>query len=174
MALGKTGISSWFHNQVTALEILSTQLVSLEQRSHVIYHLYRYSPYGRIGSDDLSGFRNHVCWVQYCRITYFCFRWCRSYNDLNGKLGWGIFLMGVSCFITNGLAVKFGKRPVFISGNLALSISSVWTSQMNSFNGLPVVWMYWNVAIRSSCHSYGKRVRSMTVRLPFYKAIMSR
>src|SRR5579859_6533188 len=42
----------------------------------------------------------------------------------------------ISCFITNGLAVKFGKRPVFIGGNLVLFISSLWASFMNSFNAL--------------------------------------
>jgi MFS family permease len=69
-------------------------------------------------------------------FLYFCLCSYQSYNDLNGKLGWGIFLIGVSCFITNGLAVKFGKRPVFIGGNLVLFMSSIWASQMNSFNGL--------------------------------------
>jgi len=60
----------------------------------------------------------------------------QSYNDLNAKLGWGIFLIGISCFITNGLAVKFGKRPVFLGGNLVLFVSSLWASFMTTFDGL--------------------------------------
>jgi MFS family permease len=34
------------------------------------------------------------------------------------------------------LAVKFGKRPVFIGANLVLFISSLWASFMHDFNGL--------------------------------------
>jgi len=89
-----------------------------------------------MGSDDLSGLRNHVRRVQHCNPPYGDLTHSQSYNDLNGKLGWGIFLIGVSCFITNGLAVKLGKRPIFLGGNLVLFISSVWASQMDSFNGL--------------------------------------
>ncbi|KAK3704992.1 hypothetical protein LTR37_013509 [Vermiconidia calcicola] len=35
-----------------------------------------------------------------------------SYNELNGGLGWGIFVIGISCFITNSLTVIYGRRPI--------------------------------------------------------------
>lgn len=59
-----------------------------------------------------------------------------SYNSLNGGLGWAIFAIGISCFITNGLSVKFGRRPVIIGGNLFLFISSVWAYFANSYKSL--------------------------------------
>lgn len=59
-----------------------------------------------------------------------------SYNALNGGLGWAIFAIGISCFITNGLSVKYGRRPVIIGGNLFLFISSVWAYFANSYSSL--------------------------------------
>lgn len=59
-----------------------------------------------------------------------------SYNDLNAGLGWAIFAIGISCFITNGLSVKFGRRPVMIGGNLFLFISSVWAYFAHSYHSL--------------------------------------
>ncbi|KAF2734535.1 serine/threonine kinase 16 [Polyplosphaeria fusca] len=59
-----------------------------------------------------------------------------SYNSLNGGLGWAIFAIGISCFITNGLSVKYGRRPVMIGGNLFLFISSVWAYNANSYKSL--------------------------------------
>lgn len=59
-----------------------------------------------------------------------------SYNKLNGGLGWAIFAIGISCFITNGLAVKYGRRPVMILGNLLLFISSVWGYFAHSYHSL--------------------------------------
>jgi MFS family permease len=38
--------------------------------------------------------------------------------------------------VTNGLAVKFGKRPIFLLGNTILFVSSLWASFENSFEGL--------------------------------------
>ncbi|KAF2203835.1 serine/threonine kinase 16 [Delitschia confertaspora ATCC 74209] len=59
-----------------------------------------------------------------------------SYNSLNGGLGWAIFAIGLSCFITNALAVKYGRRPVMMLGNLMLFISSVWAYHAKSYNSL--------------------------------------
>ncbi|KAF1960645.1 serine/threonine kinase 16 [Byssothecium circinans] len=59
-----------------------------------------------------------------------------SYNALNGGLGWAIFAIGISCFVTNGLSVKYGRRPVMILGNLMLFISSVWAYHANSYESL--------------------------------------
>jgi len=59
-----------------------------------------------------------------------------SYNTLNGGLGWAIFAIGISCFVTNGLSVKYGRRPVIIAGNLMLFISSVWGYFANSYHSL--------------------------------------
>ncbi|KAF1998816.1 serine/threonine kinase 16 [Amniculicola lignicola CBS 123094] len=59
-----------------------------------------------------------------------------SYNALNGGLGWAIFAIGISCFVSNGLAVKYGRRPVMIAGNLMLFISSVWAYFANSYESL--------------------------------------
>jgi MFS family permease len=59
-----------------------------------------------------------------------------SYNELNGGLGWAIFAIGISCFITNGLSVKYGRRPVIILGNLLLFISSVWGYFAHSYHSL--------------------------------------
>lgn len=41
-----------------------------------------------------------------------------SYNALNGGLGYGILVIGLSCFFTNSMAVIWGRRPVFLLGNL--------------------------------------------------------
>jgi MFS family permease len=62
--------------------------------------------------------------------------WHMSYNALNGGLGWAIFAIGISCFITNGLSVKYGRRPVIILGNLILFISSVWGYFAHSYHSL--------------------------------------
>lgn len=59
-----------------------------------------------------------------------------SYNTLNGRLGWGIFVIGISCFFTNSLAVIWGRRPIFLLGNLLLFISSVWAYFAHSFGSL--------------------------------------
>lgn len=59
-----------------------------------------------------------------------------SYNSLNGGLGWAIFAIGISCFITNGLSVKFGRRPVIIGGNLFLFISSIWAYFATTYKSL--------------------------------------
>jgi len=59
-----------------------------------------------------------------------------SYNALNGGLGWGIFTIGISCFITNGLAVIWGRRPIFLLGNMCLFISSVWGYFAHSYGSL--------------------------------------
>lgn len=57
-----------------------------------------------------------------------------SYNRLNGGLGWGVFVIGVSCFFTNSLAVIWGRRPIFLLGNLLLFVrsSAACTYRMNS------------------------------------------
>ena len=62
--------------------------------------------------------------------------WHMSYNALNGGLGWGIFTIGVSCFFTNALAVVWGRRPIFLLGNLLLFISSLWGYFAHSYNSL--------------------------------------
>jgi hypothetical protein len=59
-----------------------------------------------------------------------------SYNSLNGGLGWAIFAIGISCFVTNGLSVKYGRRPVMILGNLMLFISSVWAYHAHTYESL--------------------------------------
>jgi hypothetical protein len=59
-----------------------------------------------------------------------------SYNTLNGGLGWAIFAIGISCFVTNGLSVKYGRRPVMILGNLMLFISSVWAYHAHTYESL--------------------------------------
>lgn len=62
--------------------------------------------------------------------------WNMSYNALNGGLGWGVFVIGISCFFTNSLAVIWGRRPIFLLGNLLLFVSSVWAYFANSYNSL--------------------------------------
>lgn len=59
-----------------------------------------------------------------------------SYNALNGGLGWGIFVIGISCFFTNSMAVIWGRRPIFLLGNLLLFISSVWGYFAHSYHSL--------------------------------------
>lgn len=59
-----------------------------------------------------------------------------SYNSLNGGLGWAIFAIGISCFVTNGLSVKYGRRPVMMLGNLMLFISSVWAYHAHTYESL--------------------------------------
>ncbi|KAF2188702.1 serine/threonine kinase 16 [Zopfia rhizophila CBS 207.26] len=59
-----------------------------------------------------------------------------SYNELNRGLGWAIFAIGISCFVTNGLSVKYGRRPVMIGGNLFLFISSVWAYHAQTYKSL--------------------------------------
>ncbi|KAK5442626.1 hypothetical protein LTS15_011050 [Exophiala xenobiotica] len=62
--------------------------------------------------------------------------WNMSYNKLNGGLGWAIFAIGISCFVTNALSVKFGRRPVMMLGNLLLFISSIWGYFAHSYHSL--------------------------------------
>lgn len=62
--------------------------------------------------------------------------WNMSYNTLNGGLGWGVFVIGISCFFTNSLAVIWGRRPIFLLGNLLLFISSLWAFFANSYTSL--------------------------------------
>lgn len=62
--------------------------------------------------------------------------WNMSYNDLNGGLGWGVFMIGVSCFFTNSAAVIWGRRPIFLLGNLLLFISSLWGYFAHSYSSL--------------------------------------
>lgn len=59
-----------------------------------------------------------------------------SYNALNGGLGWGIFVIGISCFFTNSMAVIWGRRPIFLLGNLLLFISSTWGYFAHSYSSL--------------------------------------
>jgi MFS family permease len=59
-----------------------------------------------------------------------------SYNALNGGLGWGIFMIGISCFFTNAAAVIYGRRPIFLLGNLLLFISSLWGYFAHSYGSL--------------------------------------
>jgi predicted MFS family arabinose efflux permease len=59
-----------------------------------------------------------------------------SYNALNGGLGWGLFVIAFSCFITQSMAVVWGRRPIFLLGNLLLFISSTWGYFANSYHSL--------------------------------------
>jgi predicted MFS family arabinose efflux permease len=59
-----------------------------------------------------------------------------TYNTLNGELGWGVFVIGISCFFTNSMAVVWGRRPIFLLGNLLLFISSLWGHFAYSFPSL--------------------------------------
>lgn len=59
-----------------------------------------------------------------------------SYNKLNGDLGYGILMIGLSCFFTNSMAVVWGRRPVFLLGNLLLFISSIGGYYSHTFNSL--------------------------------------
>lgn len=59
-----------------------------------------------------------------------------SYNTLNGGMAWAIFTVGVGCFVTNGLSVKFGRRPALLFGNLCLFIASVWGYFAKSYHSL--------------------------------------
>ncbi|KAI2619836.1 MFS general substrate transporter [Hypomontagnella submonticulosa] len=59
-----------------------------------------------------------------------------SYNKLNGDLGYGILMIGLSCFFTNSMAVVWGRRPVFLLGNLLLFISSIGGYYAHSFEAL--------------------------------------
>ncbi|KAI1087653.1 MFS general substrate transporter [Rostrohypoxylon terebratum] len=59
-----------------------------------------------------------------------------SYNKLNGDLGYGILVIGLSCFFTNSMAVVWGRRPVFLLGNVLLFISSIGGYYSHSFSSL--------------------------------------
>ncbi|KAI1212100.1 MFS general substrate transporter [Annulohypoxylon truncatum] len=59
-----------------------------------------------------------------------------SYNKLNGDLGYGILMIGLSCFFTNSMAVIWGRRPVFLLGNLLLFIGSIGGYYSHNFNSL--------------------------------------
>lgn len=55
---------------------------------------------------------------------------------MNGQLGWTYFILGIACLITNGIAVKFGKRPVFLAANILLiaaSIGSIFAKSWDMF-----------------------------------------
>lgn len=55
---------------------------------------------------------------------------------MNGQLGWTFFILGFFCLITNGLAVKFGKRPIFLAALVLLFASSIGSIYAKSWNML--------------------------------------
>lgn len=55
---------------------------------------------------------------------------------MNGQLGWSFFILGFFCLITNGVAVKFGKRPVFLAANILLFATSICSIYATSWNML--------------------------------------
>ncbi|KAI0484297.1 MFS general substrate transporter [Xylariaceae sp. FL0804] len=59
-----------------------------------------------------------------------------SYNALNAGLGWGVLVIGLSCFFTNSAAVVWGRRPVLLGGNLLLFVSSLGSYFAHDFNTL--------------------------------------
>ncbi|KAI0025805.1 MFS general substrate transporter [Xylariomycetidae sp. FL0641] len=59
-----------------------------------------------------------------------------SYNSLNAGMGYGILMIGLSCFITNSMAVVWGRRPVFLLGNLLLFIGSLGGYYAHSYDML--------------------------------------
>ncbi|KAI1658593.1 MFS general substrate transporter [Daldinia decipiens] len=59
-----------------------------------------------------------------------------SYNRLNGDLGYGVLVIGLSCFFTNSMAVVWGRRPIFLLGNLLLFISSIGGYYAHTFDSL--------------------------------------
>ncbi|KAI1343852.1 MFS general substrate transporter [Xylariaceae sp. FL0016] len=59
-----------------------------------------------------------------------------SYNALNAGLGYGVLVIGLSCFFTNSMAVIWGRRPIFLLGNLLLFISSVGGYFAHSYGSL--------------------------------------
>jgi Na+/melibiose symporter-like transporter len=59
-----------------------------------------------------------------------------EYNTVNGQFGWSYFIVGLICFVTTGLAVKFGKRPIFLAGNLLVLATSIWAMYAKSWHML--------------------------------------
>ncbi|KAI5852047.1 MFS general substrate transporter [Durotheca rogersii] len=59
-----------------------------------------------------------------------------SYNSLNAQLGYGVLVIGLSCFVTNSMAVVWGRRPIFLLGNLLLFISSIGGYYSHTFASL--------------------------------------
>jgi MFS family permease len=55
---------------------------------------------------------------------------------VNGQFGWTYFILAFFCLITNGLAVKFGKRPLFLAANILLLATSIGSIYAKSWNML--------------------------------------
>jgi MFS family permease len=73
---------------------------------------------------------NIVCFLQ---KTWFS---RQSYGTVNGQLGWSFIIINVLCVVTNGIGVKYGKRPVFLASNIILLASSIGSIFCTTWNGL--------------------------------------
>lgn len=52
----------------------------------------------------------------------------KSYSQVNGQLGFGFLITALLIFVMNGIAVKFGKRTVFLLSLLVVWISSFYSA----------------------------------------------
>lgn len=55
---------------------------------------------------------------------------------MNGQFGWSFVIVSVLCVVTNGLGVKYGKRPVFLSANVILLFASIGSIYSETWNVL--------------------------------------
>ena len=55
---------------------------------------------------------------------------------MNGQFGWSFVILSVLCLATNGIGVKYGKRPVFLAGNFIILCASIGAIFCHSWHGL--------------------------------------
>jgi hypothetical protein len=60
----------------------------------------------------------------------------QSYGTVNGQFGWTFVILSFFALVTNGLGVKYGKRPVFLASNIITIASSIGSAYSTTWAGL--------------------------------------
>jgi MFS family permease len=66
---------------------------------------------------------------------------------VNGQLGWSYLILGLFSFVSNGIAVKFGKRPVFLTANILVFATTLWAANAKTWNMLLATQLIGSLAL---------------------------
>jgi hypothetical protein len=100
----------------------------LDFRDQQRYHLC-------MGGNAGTGLWGHCQTVRHCMLHEETFLH-QSYGTVNGQFGWSFVILSVLCLATNGIAVKYGKRAVFLAGNIIILCASIGAIFCNTWHGL--------------------------------------
>lgn len=116
-----------------------------------------------------------VIFSQYSIVTVFWQLWiidlkC-SFEQLNNSQAIGLTGTAVGCMIFIPLAIKYGRRPIYIASMLVMLGMAIWNARMNSITELYIISLITGLAGATN-----ETIVQMTVRLfaaPFDAANMS-